>query len=70
MKKKIIIGLATLVAIIGISLLTFKPKPVQGAWCSWGFRSTSSWPGQCVSCACQDWVYTGKISGCPPVEPQ
>lgn len=69
MKKKIIIGLATLVAIIGISLLTFKPEPAQAKWCSFGYSSTTAWKGNCYNCYCGQWNYTGRDQ-CPPVEPE
>ncbi len=63
-KRKIFIGIATLVVIIAISLLTLQPKPAEAAWCSWGYRSTTSWPGQCVACNCLQWDHTGRTS-CP-----
>ena len=43
MKKKIFVGLVTLITIIGISLLTFNPKPAQATDCKWKQLDCPGW---------------------------
>lgn len=68
MKKKLFIGISTLFAILAITIfISFKPKPASAAWCGWGYKSTTAWPGQCISCFCDTWNYTGR-DACPKHE--
>ncbi len=36
----------------------------SGVPCSWGYKSTTAWPGNCINCFCDTWNFTGKDS-CP-----
>lgn len=66
MKKKICIGLATLVAFIGISLLTFKPESAQAVVpCPEAYQTFTGWPGPSQHCSCIDMNYAG-FQQCSP----
>ena len=36
----------------------------SGVPCPYGYKSTTTWPGNCINCYCETWNYTGRDS-CP-----
>lgn len=60
-KSKKFVAFAILIA---IPLLFFgikgKAEMAKPPCYDWGYKSSTTWEGQCISCDCAVWDYTGK----------
>lgn len=70
MKKKIIY-ISFFIGVIALLIFSFnlKPKQVEASWCSFGYKNTKTWPGNCINCFCDQWTHIGD-AGCPHDPPE